>query len=155
MCQLKELASVTVVITTDKTKWTRCPVLELSEDRTLSDPINPNGAWTARKLDLRTARSVDKEGKTVLQTGYSNPLDSSAADYINATGMGWFPGYAVNLETGERLNMAFGENSWLMGENGRDMLWNPTSTIFNQNNEPIFGGQHYIYIFGHNGNSTT
>ena len=34
------------------------------------------------------AQSVDKDG---------NPDGTG-------TGMGWFPGYAVNLETGERLN---------------------------------------------------
>jgi hypothetical protein len=65
---------------------------------------------------------------------------------------GWFPGYAVNLETGERLNMAFGEDSWYVSENGADMRWNPTSTSL-VNNEPVFGGKHYIYIFGHNGDA--
>ena len=38
------------------------------------------------------------------------------------TGMGWFPGYAIDLGTGERLNMAFGEDSWLSADNGKDML---------------------------------
>ena len=28
----------------------------------------------------------------------------------------------INLETGERLNIVFGEDSWLVGQNGRDML---------------------------------
>jgi hypothetical protein len=76
--------------------------------------------------------------------------------------MGWFPGYAINLETGERLNMAFGEDSWLNGDNGRDMLWNPDTTIFAQNPNSgsgisatwgltsVFGGKHYIYVFAHN-----
>ena len=26
-------------------------------------------------------------------------------------GMGWFPGYAIDVETGQRLNIFFGENS--------------------------------------------
>ena len=44
-----------------------------------------------------------------------------------STGWSWFPGYAIDLETGTRLNMAFGENSWMVGDNGNDMRWNPTS----------------------------
>ena len=63
--------------------------------------------------------------------------------------MGWFPGYAINVETGERLNIMFGENSWLSGENGRDMLWNPTDNVINYpSSQALFGGQHYIYIMG-------
>jgi len=61
--------------------------------------------------------------------------------------MGWFPGYAIDLGTGERLNMAFGEDSWLVGENGRDMIWNPSSRLFTNNGAPLFGGQHWIYVF--------
>ena len=44
-------------------------------------------------------------------------------------GMGWFPGYAIDIETGERLNIVFAEDSWLTSDNGNDMLWNPTSNI--------------------------
>jgi hypothetical protein len=62
--------------------------------------------------------------------------------------MGWFPGYAINLETGERLNIVFGENSWLVGENGRDMIFNPSSN-FGTANEITLGGMHYVYIFAH------
>jgi hypothetical protein len=62
--------------------------------------------------------------------------------------MSWFPGYVINIETGERLNMAFGENSWLVGENGRDMLFNPSSNLIN-GSELVMGGMHYIYVFAH------
>lgn len=70
-------------------------------------------------------------------------------------GYGWFPGYAIDVETGERLNMAFGENSYLGAQNGADMIWNPTSEVWNpfiDNPEfnPInakFGGMHYVYVF--------
>ena len=37
--------------------------------------------------------------------------------------------YAINVETGERLNIIFGEDSWLAGDNGNDMIFNPTSRI--------------------------
>jgi hypothetical protein len=65
--------------------------------------------------------------------------------------MGWFPGYAINLETGERLNMAFGEDSWFKTENGSNMKWDPTSTTYIEGNIPVYGGKHYIYVFAHNG----
>lgn len=64
-------------------------------------------------------------------------------------GMGWFPGYAINVETGERLNMAFGENSYLGADNGRDMLWNPSSRV-GQGTQSFLGGEHYYYVFDNN-----
>lgn len=149
--QMKDLASVDVVITSDKSKWSRCVVFEMCEDSGYS--ANTAGVATkARKLDYRRAASVDKNGSTA-----SGPDNS---DY--ATGMGWFPGYAVNLETGERLNIAFGENSAYIKENGNDMKWNPTSnqtastynlpwdSVGQAFGGPVYGGQHYIYVFGHN-----
>lgn len=66
-------------------------------------------------------------------------------------GRGWFPGYAVNVTTGERLNIIFGENSFLGPDNGDDMIWNPSSRLTNQadgtsNNWIRAGGEHYIYV---------
>lgn len=132
------LASVDVVITSDKSQWTRCPVLEESDDNALS-------VGDARKLMMRDQASVDKNGVANFPSTDNND---------NAKGMGWFPGYAINVETGERLNMAFGEDSWLTTENGADMKWNPTSTRTSSTGDPVFGGKHYIYIFGHNGDAT-
>jgi hypothetical protein len=43
----------------------------------------------------------------------------------------------------------FGENSWLVADNGRDMLWNPSSKIYDDAGTPVFGGQHYVYIMDH------
>lgn len=140
---LKNLASVDVVITSDKSKWTRCPVLELQEDPLLAD-------GNVKKLNLRSGGSVDKNG---------NSQFPSADNDDFATGMGWFPGYAINVETGERLNMAFGEDSFLKTDNGADMIWNPTTSTMDFNSSakfgnPLFGGKHYIYVFGHNGELT-
>ncbi|HTB05844.1 MAG TPA: T9SS C-terminal target domain-containing protein, partial [Bacteroidia bacterium] len=60
-------------------------------------------------------------------------------------------------------NMAYGEDSWLNTDNGRDMQWNPDSVVFRPNASSIgaatlfgvtsvFGGKHYIYVLGHNNN---
>ncbi len=125
--KLTNLASVDVVITSDKSKWTRCPVIELCED-----PILSEGG--AAKFDVRKGQSLNKDG---------NPDGTG-------TGMSWFPGYAINIETGERLNMMFGEDSWLVAENGRDMKFNPTSHYTTPLGDILFGGKHYVYIMGHN-----
>lgn len=127
---LSNLHSVDVVITADKTKWTRSPVIEVADDGL------PTIAGS-RKMDLRQSPSVDQDG---------NP------DGSGTLGMGWFPGYAVNIETGERLNIMFGENSFLAQDRGTDMIWNPTSHTRDFLNT-YFGGGHYIYIMGHNGDT--
>jgi hypothetical protein len=93
----------------------------------------------AKKFALRKHNSVNKEGTTV--------VNQDNNDY--ATGMGWFPGYAINVATGERLNIMFGEDSWLGGHNGKDMKWNPTFTSVD-GSTVVLGGKHFIYIMGHN-----
>ncbi|MCD4664380.1 MAG: T9SS type A sorting domain-containing protein, partial [Bacteroidales bacterium] len=142
---LRDIASVDIVFTSDKSKWSRCPVVEMCADETLSE-------GGAQKFGLRLSPSLNKDG---VKSGW--PADSTISDnpdhpnYIFPHGMSWFPGYAINLETGERLNIMFGEDSWLVGENGSDMLFNPTSPLFGYpSGEPLFGGKHYVYIMQHN-----
>jgi hypothetical protein len=66
-------------------------------------------------------------------------------------GMGWFPGYAINVETGERLNMGFAENSFFGADNGRDMLWNPSARVSSfLGQQQFLGGEHYYYVFDNN-----
>jgi len=143
---LYELSNVQIVFTSDKTKWSRCIVLETGEDWLQ----NKGGA---DKLDIRTSKSVDKNGKSVDQGALSDPSNPDAADYISSTGMSWFPGYAVNFDTGERLNLIFGEDSSDPNDNGDDMIWNPTGSIYTFNGGqvvPTFGGKHFIYVMGNN-----
>jgi hypothetical protein len=110
-------------------------------------------------MSMRRSPSVDKNGRKAGDAGYNASeggfTDSAGVQIATPTGMGWFPGYAINLETGERLNMAFGEDSYLPLENGTDMQWNPTSTMYSNQGDPIFGGKHYIYIFGRNYSTAT
>ncbi|OFX49341.1 MAG: hypothetical protein A2046_05665 [Bacteroidetes bacterium GWA2_30_7] len=155
----QRLANVDVIITKDTSLWTRCPVLETTDnkykmtacfstppaDSTLTQTADgePSAENQQKKLYLRDAPSVDKLG---------NP------DNSGTFGMGWFPGYAIDVETGERLNMMFGESSRLTGDNGRDMKWNPSTRLATDLylstggalGEPIAGGKHFIYVMGHN-----
>src|SRR5262249_8666457 len=99
---LRKLSSVLVVFTSDKTKWTRCVVLEMQEKSQLSE-------GHVFYFSPRNHASVDKNGNPATQgSGASDSPD--APNFISETGMGWFPGYAINIETGERLNVAFGED---------------------------------------------
>ena len=120
---LDSLQSIDLVFTPDKSKWTKCVVLELTEERSQSE-------GGALKGQLRQGTSRDING---------NPIPGDV-------GMSYFPGYAINVSTGERLNIMFGESSWLLGENGRDMIWNPTSVVTTPLNQYFFGGKHFVYI---------
>jgi len=154
MDSIANIASVDMVITSDQTKWTRCVVFEEQDETSLAE----NGT---KKLDLRNSESIDKNGN--FATPGSGPsTNPDAPNYISEKSMGWFPGYAINIETGERLNMAYGEDSWLASHGGRDMKWDPDSVSFAQDangvtgasqlfgTTTIFGGKHYIYVFAHN-----
>ena len=123
--QLKYLNSVDIVYTDDKALWTRVPVIETGD--------------TITRHQLKNMPSLDIDGNEETDGG---------------TGFSWFPGYALDIEKGIRLNMMFGEASTLPNANGNDMKWNPTSEImdlpiFNpefSNDNIIFGGRHYVYV---------
>lgn len=121
------LPSVEIVFTNDKSKWTRCPVIELGRDPSLTI----GGAAAGQ---MRKSPSVDKNG---------NP------DNSGTTGLGWFPGYAIDVESGARLYLAFGENSFLVTDNGADMQWNPTSRLVDNAGSPILGGMHPVYVLSY------
>ncbi|MBA3901664.1 MAG: T9SS C-terminal target domain-containing protein, partial [Bacteroidetes bacterium] len=125
---LSDVKSVDVVITNDQSKWTRCPVIENQFNKVLA-------IGGAERGKMRNSGSVGKDGKP---DGDGN-------------GMSWFPGYAVCLETGERLNMAFAEDSWLSDANGRDMIWNPTNAVRSITGDIRGGGKHFIYVFNNIG----
>lgn len=121
------LPDVDIVFTNNKDLWTRCPVIELGRDSGLN-------VGNAEPGEFRQSPSVNKDG---------NP------DGSNTVGMGWFPGYAIDVTTGARLYMAFGENSFLANDKGADMIWNPTTRLVDDQGNPILGGQQPIYIFSH------
>lgn len=129
---LDKLSSVQIVITPDRSKWSRCIVFETGENDVLT-------IGNARKGMLRQSTSKRLDG--TIEFG--------------EVGRSWFPGYAINIETGERLNISFGESSELGLNNGTDLIWNPTSRIEDNLtpligtdvNIPIWGGKHFIYVW--------
>ena len=123
-CPIENTPGIDVVFTSDVTKWSRCIVVESGECATVRDED---------KLDLRQLPSVDATG-TVEGGG--------------EVGYSWFPGYALDVETGRRLNIFFGEDGCAGQPDGRgkDMVWNPSSTFFDDNFNPVYGGKHYIYV---------
>ncbi len=154
----RRLGSIDIVLTSDKSKWTRCPVIEMGLDATLAEGQAPS-------YTLRRAPSIDKDGnpcESMTMAPSNNPEDPN---YIAANGMGWFPGYAIDVETGARLNMCYGEDSYYPDLNGRDMMFNPPAlkettvlsapiaqlsdpVLFDAiDNTPVMGGKHFVYIF--------
>jgi hypothetical protein len=139
------LSSVDIVFTSNQANWTRCPVIDMNP---ALDPHTGNAltAGLAYKWQLRRHKSVDKNGDTLGMSGFNSADGLLTAD----SSMGWFPGYAINVETGERLNIIFSENSADHVNNGNDMIWNPTSNLVDASGNPVNGGMHYVYILGHN-----
>lgn len=132
---LSELASVKLVLTPDVRLWSKCIVVEMGEDKALTQ-------GNMAKFNMRYHNSM----KPV----YNNSDGSFIRweEDPSEQGRSYFPGYAVNLETGERLNIMFGEDSYLPEiENGNDMIWNPTGK-FSDGTYQYFGGKHNIYIMG-------
>jgi len=175
---MANLYSVDIVLTPDKSKWTRCIVLESGS----GEPTN--GYMVNQNFNGQTYKNVRHEPKKCPSVGKDGKPDNSGT-----TGMGWFPGYAINVETGERLNIMFAENSADELNNGNDMIFNPTNVYaywkdmqtgdlvldtlgnpislsvssynaFRDNysvtyGEPVNGGRHYVYIVGSAGNTAS
>ncbi len=184
--QLRRLPNVDIVLTPDRSKWSRCIVVETANDYytenmtgIIKDPklVTERGLGSTRprlNFDLRYGLSVGQNDdnndglpdpdNTIEPDSVYGPLtgnqDKRVLNPIKGTparGMGWFPGYAVNIETGERLNVFFGENSAYTANldptyTGRDMLWNPTDayirkdTTIGEVTDLLLGGQHWVYV---------
>ncbi len=160
--QYRDLNNVNIVFTNDKSKWSECIVVESAVSEYEDSQLITEGE--AEQFDLRQMPAIDQNG---VPTG---ELDE---DGVLILGKSYFPGYAIDVETGDRLNIFFGENSVYREEydtlltsfsqgftyttnNGNDLIWNPSTELFasgelgNDNFAGIYnsyaGGQHYIYV---------
>lgn len=121
---LDSIFSCDIVLTKDKSKWSRCIVLETGETPEFHE-------FGAKKGQLRKAPSVDKDGKED-GTGF---------------GQSYFPGYAINLETGVRVNVYFGENSRNRNKIGAaNMIFDPGYESVTVLKSPLLGGSHFVYV---------
>ncbi len=153
---LSALNNVDIVLTSDTAKWSRCVVVETATPYYYDPPpigFDLDAEGNKKSMQLRAKPSVgryDGDGD-----GFPDP------DGEGVIGMGWFPGYAIDVETGERLNIFFGENSVYsgivqeglqLGNEANDMVWNPTNQAFLGSTggftqlELYLGGQQYIYV---------
>lgn len=151
--KLQDMNNVDIVFTKDTSKWSRCVVIETTAPA-VALVNKPEG--NAKQFDLRAHNSVTK-----MTDANGKPIEET-----NSMGMGWFPGYAIDVETGQRLNIFFGEASAyrpgfidsniLIKPTGADMIFNPTSQVF-INGSPLtdpdkfiynftIGGQHTVYV---------
>ncbi len=155
--QYQRTPSIQLIITKDTTKWTRCPVVEMCEYDWDGDVRHAGPSiGGAEKFHLRRSPSVYRNG-TPMPASKVETFTVKDSTFVADYGMGWFPGYAIDIETGERLNIFFGEDSRWVGYNGGDMLWNPSPKLASelywasggQVGDLILGGKHNIYVWGH------
>ena len=160
--QLDSLNNVDIVLTSNKDLWSRCIVVETATSYLYGPALGLTSQGNAENFELRVAPSVLR----VDEDGDGKP----DVDPNGGMSMAWFPGYAIDVETGQRLNIFFGENS-VYGDHegspslnflanfdnenptGSDMMFNPTSQtnlaipggaggIF----DGVLGGHHFIYV---------
>ncbi|HYH13666.1 MAG TPA: T9SS type A sorting domain-containing protein, partial [Flavisolibacter sp.] len=135
---LYNLQNVDIVITSDTSKWTRVPVLQGEFG---SEP-------SSRKRSFYTMTNIHSNVPSVDKMG--NPDNTKSAYHKDSLSrsMGWFPGYAIDLDRGIRLNMMFSEfgkkttTSKDASDPGRNLKWDPTSSTANGENY----GRNYIYV---------
>ena len=173
--RLRLLPNVDIVLTSDKSKWSRSVIIESASgywtdtntygaSQDVAQTTESPASRKRQSFDVRYGLSVGKDDANgdglPDPDGELNPTDGTPAAGTPLRGMGWFPGYAVDVETGQRLNIFFGENSCYSKDldpdyTGRDMMWNPTSQLvsddvenINQSDFPnwVLGGQHWVYV---------
>jgi hypothetical protein len=159
-----DLNNVDIVFTPNKDLWSRCVVVETANRFYRRDPnLETEG-------DI--AQFFPRQAPSVTKNAGPDGLPEVDPDETRL-GFGWFPGYAINVETGQRLNIFFGENSAYRNDpdsymfpyyeeagiqpTGGDMMFNPSWEILlanalNDNNPALSpaawtaGGQHMVYV---------
>lgn len=131
---LTTAGNVDIVFTQDKSKWTRCVVLQ-------NDTIGAStssGAFI--KYTMSKSRALSKD------INFQDDLTAvSAYDGRRSRGVSWFPGYAIDLDRGVRLNMMFSESQALNPTFGNDLKWAPY-VYFTALREPVLVDKSFIYV---------
>ena len=152
---MNNVNNIDIVFTSDKSKWSRCIVVETTNPGMSDFPAVGNAA----RMMLRQSPSVGK-----YDADGDGKADEDTSDA--PVGKGWFPGYAINVETGKRVNIFFGENSSFSDPifeplfANEDSRTNTSDMMFNPSDETLLdvggnqfshanlytGGQHFIYV---------
>jgi len=146
-----KLRNVDIVFTSDKSKWSKTIVLE-SAPSTMPPSSGAAPMAKSQHASWNDYNAIDANGMPIYDE----------ADPIK--GKSWFPGYAVDVMTGERLEIFFTEDSYFgaaggdpltTAGNGNDLLWNPTDQSILANALPggqpdlskfVYGGKHNVYV---------
>ena len=150
---LSNLNNVDIVFTNDKSKWSRCIVVETGNEYFTDIGFEIDDEKKNFEIVARPSVGINDDD------GDGRPDPDGTG-----TGFAWFPGYAIDVETGTRVNIFFGENS-IFGDNsvapmaldavnGSDMMFNPSAQAAiapdpNFDINPynlVLGGMHYIYV---------
>jgi hypothetical protein len=91
---------------------------------TTSGPNSQYSVWKSRNT------SVGKDFKPTGELNQSGTI---------SRGMSWFPGYAIDLDRGIRLNVSFMESRAYDTTKGNNLKWEPSATRFSNKN--------YIFVF--------
>lgn len=164
---LSNLNNVNIVMSPNQDEWSRCIVVETANfyhGNSFLGSVSSNWQIPSKRDQMEWRGSVGPSFGVPKPVYPSRNKDMSIDN--STVGMSWFPGYAYNVETGERLNIFFGENSLYNGSvleeglnpgssTGNDMIFNPTNV---QTTGPfstdekvqllrnVQGGQHIIYV---------
>lgn len=164
---LSNLNNVNIVMSPNRDEWSRCIVVETANfyhGNAFLGSVSPTWQIPSRRKQMEWKGSLASSFRPAHPIYPSRNKDMSIDN--SSVGMSWFPGYAYDVETGERLNIFFGENSLYNGSvlteelnpgsnTGDDMIFNPTSTTstgpFSSDEkvqllQNVQGGQHIIYV---------
>ena len=154
---LSNLNNVDIVFTSNRDLWSKCIVVQAA-NYIFEDQIGED----ERSMDLLQRPSASK-----VASATNDFLPADADD--GTVGYSYFPGYAVDVETGKRLNIFFGENTRfdpelpplgpINGElidvpdeflTGNDRIWNPNvndeESSASDYDNLVGGGNHFIFL---------
>lgn len=127
---MTKCGNVDVVFTADKSKWTRCVVLQ-TDSVGASSTLRPKYVYTKSRVP---SVNIDYQDDPTAVSPYSGQ---------RSRGVSWFPGYAVDLDRGVRLNMMFSESIVEDSAGGNDLKYDP---IINYKTRVSDGSRNFIYV---------
>jgi len=98
LANLRRLKNVDIIMTNDTSKWSRVVVLQLATQKVGSGITS---------LDITAFKSTKP---SLNKFGTPSGEVSAYGNNVQSSGVSWFPGYAIDLDRGVRLNLMFSED---------------------------------------------